>query len=134
MMSSQAICAGSEPFPEVIRTATMCYNATPHPNLGASAYYAMFGSELMFPGWQKLSVHVTQKDKFHNLLGVRLEALVRTRVREIQCLKVPEEDNSGALKVGDWIWYKLGDYERNSHFGSASITDTCKLQPRWSWP
>ena len=134
MMSSQAICARSEPFEEIVRVATTCYNATPHPSLGASPYYAMFGSEMMFPGWQKLSTHAAQIDKFRNLLGVRLQAVMRARVRELEKTQVPEEDNSGALKVGDWVWYKLGEYEKNSHFGSANITNTTKLQPRWSWP
>ena len=59
---------------------------------------------------------------------------MRARVRELEKTQVPEENNSGALKVGDWVWYKLGEYEKNSHFGSGNITNTTKLQPRWSWP
>ena len=134
MITAQAICAQSEPFPEVIRAVTMCYNATPHPNLGASPYYCMFGTEMMFPGWQKLSVQLAQQDRFRNLLRVRLEALMRSRVRELESIKVPEGDNVHDIKVGDWVWYKLSEYEKDSHYGSANITLTKKLQPRWSWP
>jgi len=134
MISSQGICATSEEFPEVVRVITMCYNATPHQNLGASPYYAMFGTEMLFPGWQKLTSHGSQSDKFANLLKVRLEAVMRSRVRELQELKVPEGDKFSDVKEGDWCWYKLGDYEKNCHYGSANITDTIKLQPRWSLP
>jgi len=47
---------------------------------------------------------------------------------------VPEGDQFTDIKVRDWCWYMLGEYEKNCHFGSATITSTVKLQPRWSWP
>ena len=103
IMSSQAICARSEPFEEVVIVATMCFKSTPHPNIRASPYYAMFDSEKLFSRWHKLSAHVSQIDKFRDLLRIRLQAVIRSRVRELKRTKVSEKDKSKILKVEDWI-------------------------------
>ncbi len=45
-----------------------------------------------------------------------------------------EADPLTPIITGDWIQFKLGDYESDSHFGSAKITTTKKFQPKWSIP
>ena len=132
MISSQVLCARSQCFIEVVRRVTSVYNATPHGRLGASPYYAMFGCEMMFSGWQRLASHPTQVDRLANNEETRIESLVRCRLREFETLQNATEDR--VVKPGDWVRFKLGDYERNSHFGSAATTTTVKFQPRWSWP
>jgi len=67
-----------EDFPEVVRVVTMCYNATPHQNLGASLYYATFGTDMLFPGWQKLVPHGPQRDRLASMLALRLQAVMRS--------------------------------------------------------
>jgi hypothetical protein len=37
-------------------------------------------------------------------------------------------------QIGDWVRFKLSEDERSHHFGSARVTNSVKLQPRWSLP
>lgn len=49
-IAAQALCGKGMTFKEVVKTAVMAYNATPHGRLGASPHFAMFGVEMVLPG------------------------------------------------------------------------------------
>ena len=132
MIASQILCAQTNDFMDVIRRVTTVYNATPHGRLGCSPFYAMFGSEMMFPGWQNLVSHPKQEQKLANMEAVRIRHAIESRLKEFDQYRI--NGTNKLVRVGDWIRYKLGDYEKNSHFGSAHVTDTVKFQPRWSFP
>ena len=132
MIASMALNSSSVPFGDVVRTATMVYNATPHGRLGASPHFAMFGTEMVFPGWQKLTSYPTQETRLESASKVRIQGAVRARLREFESFGVAERRRT--LKEGDWVRFKLGEYEKRSHFGSAATTETEKWQPRLSLP
>eukprot|EP00915_Cephaloidophora_sp_WS-2016_P008841 GHVH01012484.1.p1 GENE.GHVH01012484.1~~GHVH01012484.1.p1 ORF type:complete len:277 (-),score=20.49 GHVH01012484.1:421-1251(-) len=120
------------PFAELIRIVTMAYNATPHGRLGSSPHYAMFGSELMLPGWQDLKEYPTQEHRLNALVQERLTRAVQARLREFDSWGVSERRK--AVKPGDWVRYKLGEGERYTHVTPTGATVTRKHQPKWSLP
>ena len=132
MIASQALNSGTVAFGDVVRTATMVYNATPHGRLGASPHYAMFGCEMVFPGWQKLAGYATQDSKTGAATRLRIEAAIRARLRDFETYKVTAR--RATVRPGDWVRFQLGLGEKRSHYGSAGTTETEKWQPRWSLP
>jgi len=112
---------------------TMAYNATPHGKLGASPHYAMFGCELVLPGWQRVVDAGGREHKLTALTRVRMESAVRAQLRTFEEGRL-EQTEAPNVKVGDWVRWKLSEDEANHHYGSATITSTVKLQPKWSLP
>jgi hypothetical protein len=121
-------------FKEAVQIATWAYNATPHGRLGASPHFAMFGVEMILPGWQRLTLPGGRESKMSSLMRVRLENAVRARLREFEEFRPRPRETSFDVKVNDWVRFKLSPTEAAQHAGSALVTTTEKLQPRWSLP
>lgn len=134
-LAALALNSAHGDFESAVRHCTMACNATPHPALGASPHFAMFGTELTLPGWQDLTEALDIKSKQSNLHACRMDAAVREVLRHHERANKLEEDTIPEIvKPGDWVRWKLGPYEKLSAAGSATITTTHKLQPRWSLP
>ena len=121
------------PFEAVVLDAVLAYNATPHPDLGASPYYAMFGREAVLPGWQRIMQPSDQEDKLLNLQQMRTDAIVRKLLRDDVISQRPIVP-SRLFKVGDWVRWPLPVYQRRAVASSPSTEQSLKLVPKWSLP
>lgn len=133
-IASMALFGERGDFDHVVRCCTLAYNATPHPAIGASPHYAMFGGELSLPGWQALNATPTVQQKQENLHAVRMDAAVRQVMQHHEIFLKTKDVVDDMIKPGDWVRWKLGGYEKLSAAGSAAVTTTHKLQPKWSLP
>ena len=132
MLSSYAMLERRIDFHELMMNITMVYNAMPHERLGSTPHYAMFGCELTFPGWQDMVQLPSKEEILANHRQNLLKGLVREFVRKLEKLAITPK--SDPIKVGDWVRFKMSDYERNNHAGSALVTTSVSLQPVWSLP
>ncbi len=133
-LASMALIGKGCTFKEAVQMATWAYNATPHGRLGASPHFAMFGCEMGLPGWQKLTLPGGRERKLASIIRVRLECAVRARLREFETFRPRAREGTEVVKEGDWVRFKLSPSEAAQHSGSAGMTTTEKLQPRWSLP
>ena len=132
LIASQVLCAKTLPFEEMVKNITMVYNATPHGNLGVSPYFALFGQELMLPGWQELKSHSQKHEAKANNTAFRISQALNALLRNFQSLKDVKVDQE--MCVGDWVQFKLSEYEKNTKSGSAAITSATAYQPKASVP
>jgi len=76
----------------MFKNVTMIYNATSHGVLGVSPYYAMFGQELMLPGWQELKNHSQKHEARANNTAFRISQALNALLRDFPSLKEVKVD------------------------------------------
>jgi hypothetical protein len=104
---SKCLETGQSSFEEAIDSAVWLHNATPHVAIGESPYYAMFGFEPVFPGWQQYQTVSDSAAIARQQQEMRQRALVKSRLLA-QGFQAKEKQ----VKVGDWVVFILSDYEK----------------------
>ena len=111
-----------------LRDAVKVHNAIPHQDTGVSPYFALFGCEPVFPGWQNLSHSVNTPE------GKPLLFEKRLRAAALQKLVLDERRHESRvdIKVDDWVVFPLGAYEQG--FATHPESSSRNMCPKMSLP
>lgn len=105
-----------------VRESVSVYNATPSGATGMSPFYFLFGQEPVFQGWQSFAPDVDLERRS----AERLDAVLRNEVRGRMTKHTQPVSEDNPLKVGDWVVFPLGAYERGAATHPASSADAYK--------
>jgi RNase H-like domain found in reverse transcriptase/Reverse transcriptase (RNA-dependent DNA polymerase)/Integrase zinc binding domain/Integrase core domain len=114
---------------DAVHDSVLVHNATPNIATGESPYYAVYGTELVFPGWQRLAPSNTPLRAKYVQNELRLQSMLTERlVQEERQL----ENAAADVQVGTWVVFPLGEHE--SKFVSHPHVTNDKYSPKWSLP
>eukprot|EP01071_Lankesteria_metandrocarpae_P012085 Lankesteria_metandrocarpae@DN5491_c1_g1_i1.p1 len=112
---------------ELLRDATLVYNAIPKVSTGRSPFCVLTGLEMRLPGLASFCGGVDEQSRCLTISEMRFRALVRSQV--------VERDFSAQEKIAEneIVVRLLTDYERQHHVGTAASA-SMRFIPKWSLP
>jgi Integrase zinc binding domain/Integrase core domain/RNase H-like domain found in reverse transcriptase len=114
---------------EAVEDAVLVHNATPNAFTGQSPYYAIYGNEFIFPGWQRLAPTESTLRSQYVRNELRLQGMVYERlIKEQRQL----ENEAAGIEVGSWVVYPLGEHELKYAPHPSVLND--KYHAAWSLP
>ena len=112
-----------------VASATMVYNAAPHPSIGHSPYYNVYGKDMQLPGLLHFTNDVPESVRQFTQRDMLLRRLAMFQLRQLN-LDHHSVASTG-FEVGDLVVYVLNPSERAS---LHHLSGCPKWSPRWSLP
>jgi hypothetical protein len=107
----------------------LVHNATPNTTTGESPFCAVFGTELVFPGWQRLAPSNTPLRSQYIRNELRLQNMLTEKLIHEQ----RQLDNAAAqIESGTWVVFPLGEHELK--FTTHPTVSKDKYSAKWSLP
>lgn len=112
---------------DALAAAVSVHNSCPHSATGVSPYYALFGMEPTFPGWQKYRQQDDAQLRQLQQQEHRNRALLKSVLQKEEYRLIPREK----FKLGDWVVFFRSQYEKSV---STPEGASLKYSPLWSLP
>ena len=113
-----------------VSSATMVYNASPHPSLGHSPYYSVFGKDMLLPGLLPLTEDVPEATRQFSQRDFILRGLAMFQLKHLS-LDCASDAAPISFQVNDIVVYTLGPSERPRF---CHLSGCPKWNPQWSFP
>ena len=117
------------PLADLVRDATLVYNATPKSPTGQSPFFCVTGREMRLPGLAPMVQEPSEEVRRFTLQELRNRAILKDQLKGEDFADCPEE----VFAVGDVVLHVLTDYDRQQHPG-VQQSAAMRFVPKWSLP
>jgi len=132
LMHSVVTRASLEPgvhLSELLRDATLAYNAVPKKATGNSPFFVVTGCEMRLPGLSLFVGQPSEEQRQCTVREMRYQAMARMQLKKEDFTAKPKQQFS----KGDVVLRMLTEYERQQHPGVAGSA-SMRFAPKWSSP